>query len=461
MSHVQSVMILRLVGFFFVLGFLIFVHELGHYLAARISGVRVLEFGLGYPPRLAKLFSFQGTDFTLNWIPYGGFARLKGIDELDPAPDSFAVASAWRKLLVLIAGAGMNLLLALLCFTVTYRAGVPVPTGSPELMEVPAAAVNSDFQVRRGDILLYVDGKPIEVPALPAGVRIAEKDQGVGAGAKSGQITILRRGELLDIPVPDNQTVAELLANVGYQVVLGTVITGIAEDSPAALAGIEAGDRVYSIADKPLTQGSQSLIEETHRNLDTEVPLVLLREGQDLITVMVTPRSTPPSGQGPIGIRIANTTSIGYIGAIQALGLGFVDTVGYIWATLSLPAQMIRGQAEFEGAGFIGPVGIATMVGDAIEVTSNTGLWLPVLRLTAALSAALAVINLLPLPALDGGRILFVLLEIVRRKRIEPSKEKVVHLVGMALLLVAMVAITVQDLTVPQQPIDWYGILGR
>ncbi len=454
-------MILRLVGFFVVLGFLIFVHELGHYLAARFSRVRVLEFGIGYPPRLARLFSFQGTDFTLNWIPYGGFARLKGMDDHDPAPDSFSAAVAWRKLLILVAGAAMNLLVAILCFSITYRAGVPVPTGMPELVEVPAGSQAAALALQSGDILLNVNGQPIQVPALPTEVRIAPEEQGLVDNEERGHLSLLRQGELLRMPVPADQTVTGLVEDVGYRVVLGTVITGISDNSPAAQAGLEAGDRVYSLAAMPLTQGSQSLIAETHNNLDREVPMVLLRQGEEWVTVRVTPRSAPPEGQGPIGIRIANATSIGYIHSFQALGLGLVDTVGYIWATLSLPAQMVRGQVESEGANFIGPVGIAAMVGDAIEVTTNTGLWLPVLRLTAALSAALAVINLLPLPALDGGRLLFVLIEMVRRKKIEPAREKVVHMVGMALLLVAMVFITIQDLAVPQQPIDWYGILGR
>ncbi len=454
-------MILRLVGFFVVLGFLIFIHELGHYLAARWTRVRVLEFGLGYPPRLAKLFAFQGTDFTLNWIPYGGFARLKGMDDDDPAPDSFAAASAWRKLLILGAGAAMNLLLALLCFSITYRAGVPVPTGMPELVAVPAGIPAAELRLQSGDILMHIHGQPIQVPLLLTDVRIAERTQRPQTASASGQLTLLRAGEVLHIPVPEEQTGADLMADMDYQVVLSTVITGIAEDSPAFHAGLEAGDQVYSLAGRPLSQGSQSLIEETHRNLDTEVPLVVLREGQEWITIPITPRATPPEGQGPLGIRIANSTTIGYIHFAQALRLGFVDTLGYIWATLSLPAQMMRGQAGSAEVNFIGPVGIAAMVGDAIEATTNTGLWLPVLRLTAALSAALAVINLLPLPALDGGRLLFVLLEVVRRKPIEPSREKVVHMVGMALLLMAMVAITIQDLRVPQQAIDWYGILGR
>ena len=112
-------MILRLVGFFLVLGVIIFVHELGHYLVARLSKVRVEEFGMGYPPRIVKLFKFQGTDFTLNWIPFGGFARLKGMDEEDPGIDSFVSAPSTRKVAILVAGSLMNLLLAFCCFSLT------------------------------------------------------------------------------------------------------------------------------------------------------------------------------------------------------------------------------------------------------------------------------------------------------------------------------------------------------
>lgn len=453
-------MIFRLVGFFVVLGFLIFVHELGHYLAARLARVKVEEFGMGYPPRLAKLFTFQGTDFTLNWIPYGGFARLKGTDEDDPAPDSFGSATQWRKSLILVAGAAMNFLLAIVCFAVTYTTGVPVDTGMPELRDVPAGTLAAEYRLRPGDIILSVNGVSADVPAYANYVRLREPAE-PALEATSGVIALRREGETVQLPAGDLESIRHLLEDVPYQLVLGTRITAVADDSPALAAGIQPGDRVFALADQTIYGGGSSLVEVTRQHLGTEVSLVLLREDGQWVSTRVTPRQDPPENQGAMGIRIASASRIGSVQVARAMLLGVADTIGYVWATLSLPAQMIRGQVQSQDATFIGPIGIASMVGDAIEATSSTGIWLPILRLSGALSAALAIINLLPLPALDGGRLMFVIVEAIRRKRVEPSHERVVHMVGMAVLLLAMVLITIQDLTTPHQPIDWYGILGE
>ena len=186
-----------------------------------------------------------------------------------------------------------------------------------------------------------------------------------------------------------------------------------------------------------------------------------LSGGTEWVSVRITPRPDPPDGQGPLGITVSPTLRIGYVRSARAVLLGLGDTLGYVWATLRLPAEMVRDRESDVSGSLVGPVGIAFMVGDAIEATTRTGLWLPVLKLTGALSAALAVVNLLPLPALDGGRLLFVLIEVVRRRPVHPERARNVHLVGMALLLVLMVALTVQDLTAPRQPIDWYGLLGN
>lgn len=454
-------MIQQLVGFFAVLGFLIFIHELGHYLAARIAGVKVEEFGLGYPPRLARLFSFQGTDFTLNWIPYGGFARLKGTDEDDPEPDSFNAASPWHKILILGAGSAMNLLLAILCFSITYRAGVPISTGVPELITVPAASHAAAHRLQTGDILLGIDDQPAAITAIPDSIRLRAFSPEPDDAYIAEHLTVMRDGTLLQIPLANALTLTELLADTDYRSVLTARITGVADDSPAQHAGIQKDDRVYSLADIVIGQQTDVLVDEIRQHLDVKVPMVLLRQETEWVQTSVTPRSEPPPGQGALGVLLSPTSNIGYVRSSDAVAMGLRDTAGYIWATLSLPAQLIRGQAQPEDTSFVGPIGIAALVGDAIEVTSSTGLWLPVLRLTAVLSAALAIINLLPVPALDGGRILFVLIEVIRRKRIEPAREKVVHMVGMALLLLFMVLVTIQDLTMPQQSIDWYSILGR
>ena len=451
-------MILRLVGFFLVLGVIIFVHELGHYLVARLSKVRVEEFGMGYPPRIVKLFRFQGTDFTLNWIPFGGFARLKGMDEEDEGIGSFISAPSTRKVAILVAGSLMNLLLAFCCFSLTYRVGVPIATGLPELTEVPSESAASDFFLVPGDIILTVNGVEAQVTPFDAQVRLRQptKDE-----PPTGQMALLRKGELMRKSVNTEETLDTILAGSEYRAVLNTQISRVIPDSPAEEVGLQAGDRFYSLAGVPFYLDNEDLVDVTHRNLGKEVALVVLREGTHLETTSVIPRLNPPAGEGPLGVTIRSTSKIGFVGAPYFLALGVADTLVYMQALATLPALIFGGQADGADTGLIGPVGIANLVGDAVEVTTNTGLWLPILRLSGALSSALAVINLLPIPALDGGRLLFVLVEMVRRKPIERSREKLVHVVGMALLLLMMVFITIQDVTSPQEGIDWYAVLGQ
>ncbi len=453
-------MILRLVGFLLVLGIIIFVHELGHYLVARLSKVRVEEFGMGYPPRLVKLFRFQGTDFTLNWIPFGGFARLKGMDEEDPGPDSFTAASGGRKVAILIAGSVMNLLLAFFCFALTYRVGVPVATGLPELSKVPAQSVAARYALEPGDILLEVNGREVHATPFAPQVRL-QRQMATIPEAPTGQMALIRDGELVYLPVAQTETSATILAETAHQAALSIQIGQVIPDSPAERAGLQSGDRIYSLAGSPFYFQMEDLVDVTRQNLGRQVPLVVLRDDTQFITAQVTPRLDPPPGEGPLGITIRSISEIGYVRAPHFLALGVADALGYIQALATLPSQIVRGRADAADATLIGPVGIANLVGDAVEVTTRTGLWLPILRLSGALSSALAVINLLPIPALDGGRLLFVIVELIRRKRVEPSREKLVHMVGMALLLLMMAFITIQDVTSPQEGIDWYAVLGQ
>jgi regulator of sigma E protease len=142
----------------------------------------------------------------------------------------------------------------------------------------------------------------------------------------------------------------------------------------------------------------------------------------------------------------------------QSLWLGLKEALAMAGLTLSLPIQLIRGIIPAELARPVGPVGIGGLIGDAVRYTLNTGWWYPVMRMLGSLSVALAVTNLLPLPALDGGRILFVVVEAIRGKRVDPAKEGLVHLIGMALLVALMLLITWQDLVNPLPSLDWSSL---
>lgn len=347
-----------------ILGFLIFVHELGHFLAARWMGVRVREFGFGYPPRMLKLFERDGVEYTLNWLPLGGFVKMVGEQDDFDGPGSLAAAPPLRRVVVLVAGSFMNIVTAVVLFAVLLTAvGVPRLQADPTRMRVQ--------------------------------------------------------------------------------------IEAIAPDSPAAAAGLQVGDVFISI-DGVEMFGAENVSNAIRAGAGRPVAIVLERAGQRF-TVTVVPRlpAEIPPGQGAIGVRIAplippDAVTRERMGVGEALVAGLTYTVRFIGLMIEGLSGLLRGllgqQSAMPEGGVGGPVAIARITAEV----ARQG-WADLLELTAILSLNLAVINLLPIPALDGGRLLFVLIEGVRRKRIPPEKEALVHLAGFALLLGLMFLITIVD----------------
>lgn len=449
-------MLLTVVSFIIVLGILVFFHELGHYWVARRNGIVVEEFGMGYPPRLVKLFRYDGTDFTLNALPFGGFARMKGEDMGDMSPGSFNSASLGGRAATLIAGPAMNALLAAVLFAASMMVGFPAMAGHPMLAAVAPGSTAGALGLQSGDILLDFAGRPVQVSIeeqTTTTIRTAAADAGAAP-----ELLISRDGELATLPATPAQVQA-VLDEGGYVITLMTLVTGIAEDSPAQTAGIQAGDQVLAVDDVIITR-ENSLSDEIQRRLGQEVTMTLWRDG-GWVEASVTPRIEPPPGQGAVGVQLAPVTEIASMGLLPALWNGVTSTVDYAVLVLQLPVLLIAGQLSPADAQLSGPVGIAQMVGGAVSATIDTGMWYPILRLSAVLSAALAITNLLPLPALDGGRLLFILIELIRGRRVSPEREGFIHMVGFMFLLGLMLLITVRDISSTPQAIDWVQLMGQ
>jgi len=348
-----------------VLGLLIFVHELGHFLAARWMGVRVLEFGFGYPPRAKKLFTRNGVEYTLNWLPFGGFVRMAGEDGDFEAEGSLLSVAPWRRIVVLFAGPFMNFVTAVLLFALLLMAGTPQFTG-----------------------------------------------------------------DAADLPVQ---------------------IIGVAADSPAAQAGLQPDDIILAIQDAEV-RGIDNVSAGIAARAGEETRLTVARENTTL-TVTLIPRRPGeiPAGQGSTGVQIREYVppeqwELVRVGPLAALA-------GGLETTRSLTALMIDGLAGLLRALILpqeslpeGGVGGLVAIGRIAAEVAQEG-WRDLVNLTAFLSINLAILNLLPIPALDGGRITFALIEMARRRRIPPEKEAVVHLAGYALLLALMALITFVDVS--------------
>lgn len=449
-------LLITIISFVVVLGVLVFFHELGHYWVARRHGIEVEEFGMGYPPRIIKLFTYDGTDFTINLIPFGGFARMKGEDGADMSSGSFNAASRWARASTLIAGPMMNALLAIVLFAASFMAGFPAAVAYPQVTAVAPDSLAATLGLQVGDLLLQADDRPTLVSATPEfRYDVWQAEEPTAATT----LTISRDNEIINLPITDQRSVRTLLDSLRYRPVLDTQIVAVAANSPAHLQGLVAGDVIYQVNGAVVTYDNplNVIVQE---NLDRAIPLTVYRSGEWL-TVNVTPRANPPAGEGALGVQISSLTRLATLPILQALWEGVASTFQYIGLVIQLPVLLLMGQLSPAEAQISGPVGIAQMVGGAVSASIDTGLWFPIWRLSAVLSAALAITNLLPLPALDGGRLVFILIETLRGRRINPEREGLVHMVGFMLLLGLMVYITVQDLRTGTMAIDWHTLLGQ
>ena len=339
---------MTIIAFIGMLVMLILAHELGHFITAKASGVRVDEFGLGFPPRLLSIKRGE-TRYSLNLIPIGGFVKMAG--EEDPkVPRSLASKSIGTRALVLSAGSIMNFLLPLILFSVALM-------------------------------------------------------------------------------VPHNQVTGRV------------IVAELAPDSPALHAGIKVGDTLLSVNDKPVNN-SGDLNRYIQLNLGRKITILVRHDDSTLQSLEVIPRWKPPQNQGAVGVVISTSnqtiTSQSYP-FWQAIPRGVSASIEtFVLFKNGIISMIIAA----DPVAMTGPVGIAQMTGEVARAGFS-----PLLEFAAFLSINLALINIFPLPGLDGGRIAFVLLEWVRRgKRISPRTEGRVHLIGLAMLMAFFVIITYQDI---------------
>lgn len=354
-----------------VLAVLIFVHELGHFSVAKWFGMRVDEFGLGFPPRAAS-FKPEGseTTYTLNWLPLGGFVKIFGENgkTIDDPEDpnygrSFQDKPAHAQIAVLVAGVVMNMLLAWLLLSLSYMVGTLALSGNGS-------------------------------------------------------------GEITDA---------------------GVVITQVLPDTPAEEAGLQSGDQISSLSVVGGTS-TQSVTPSTVQELvsqATSSPVVLnILRGDTSSTATVTPATTE-SGERQIGIAMAEAGTL-QLPPLAALAEGARATVSLTEQTVigvyTLLADAVSGGGKSLSQ-VAGPVGIADLVNDA----ADRGL-APLFSFVALISINLAILNLLPFPALDGGRIVFSIIEAIRGKQIPAQVAGIANGIGMALLLLLMVLVTYQDI---------------
>ncbi len=425
----------NLIVFVILLGILIFAHEFGHFVVAKRLGIPVLEFGFGFPPRLFRFLKRDETEYTLNAIPLGGFVRLHG--EEDPnVPGGFATAKPSVRARILLAGVTMNFILAYLAFVTTAYFSPPyVPLQTTRIAAVAPNSPAAEAGLRVGDTVTTINGKDVKdnFPMLSQTLR-------ENAG-RSVSLTIQRGTRTLDplsaIPrVTPPQGEGPL--GIALQSYVGLRVTAVEAGSVADRAGVKAGDALIFFVDPKgrALKNHDELIEYARAHPGLKVEWHIVRDGK-----FIEPE--PLIVQIPDPVTAANaalgvTLRYNWWDAPRA----GAEELGRILASIPAMVQLLlRGPSPQNS--FIGFVGIAQATG---EVAERGGV-LALLEWMGLLSLNLAIVNLLPFPALDGGRLVFVALEWLRGgKRIDPQKEGLVHLVGMAVLLGLMVLVTYFDI---------------
>ena len=344
---------MNLIFFILALSVLVLVHEWGHFIAARKTGVKVEEFGLGLPPRIIGK-KFGDTIYSVNWLMIGGFCRLYGEDGDGKGKDAFNNKKPWQKLLIVLGGVLMNLVLAVIVFSVVYA--------------------------------------------------------------------------ILGVPKETNKV----------------TIIGISKDSPAQKVGLKEEDVILKVADKEIKTPSE-LTTEVAKYKGQFVKLKVSQVSQVEKDFDVEVRENPPEGEGNIGIAISNTemVKVPWYRFYEGIGAGFKEA--FYWGKIIINGvgEMVWGLVTGHVPKDVsGPVG---MYEATSSIKNNQGL-LAVIHFFGIVSVNLAVVNVLPFPALDGGRIMFVLYEMIFRKKANQKFEIIVNNIGMMVLLGLILLITVGDI---------------
>ena len=421
--------VITVVAFLVVLGLLVLVHELGHFLTARLFKVRVEEFGLGFPPRLyprpavVERLKAQGkTVYSLNALPLGGFVRLAGengvvtpgrgssvrpgdapVREANAVtaddPGAFATKPAWQRAIVLVAGAVNNMALAMgLVFLIFAVIGTPQT--KVEIVGVALHSPAAQARIVPGEIIRSVDGR---VPRDPTDVQAL-------TSAHPGRpvtLVLVRQGHPHTV-----QLVPRTSGIPCDQGPMGVITNPVDKHNVPVAAGQALGVALH--VPVAMAQGIGGA-------------LVQLAAGQSQ-----TGRLSPPGPSG-CGYPSLYKTFGGQVR--EALDVGTVRG-----ALQPDPCLSMSGA----GSGLVGPIGIIRQVGCEANAVHSQG-WVPLLTLVAYISADLAIVNLLPIPALDGGRLLFVLISLVTRRRLRPEVEGMAHALGMAALLTLIFVVSLHD----------------
>ncbi len=422
-----------------ILAVLILVHEIGHFVAARLIGAKVEEFGIGIPPRITG-WRHNGVLWSINWIPFGGFVRVLGEDGKSGDSGSINTKSPAQRAFFLVAGSAMNFLLAIVLMILLVgvqgvsKSNVYIASVTPN-----SPAAEAGWQV--GDRVVEVAGVPIE-SSSDVGGRARE------FAGKPMSVVIARGGSLVETSVVPRQNPPpnEGPTGVGISdaVVSHAIVDSVTAGSTAVSAGFQPGDRIVKV-DNEETTDPFALQLALNEASGTTVPVTVVR-GTESVELNFAVPAIDPAGdlltQIGIDIRLDPQFESVPLGSIIPVGIGQAwERTGEMLSGLR---DLVTGRAPLDQ--IAGPIGMGQITSEVVGA-SPLPLWVTLTQLAILLSLNLAILNLLPLPALDGGRLLFVIVEVLRGgKKLAPEREGIVHFAGLILLLGFMFVVAFLDI---------------
>lgn len=408
-----------IIKFIVLISFLVVIHEGGHFLTAKAFGMKVNEFAVGFGPKIWGKQKGE-TLYSIRWIPLGGYCALEGEDDASDDPRAFGNKSVWARFWVVIMGATVNIVFALVVFFIMFMSVGQYQSTVVDYFSENSAGERAGILV--GDEIYKINGKRMRtVSAITEFLRVNKDDEIT--------VTVKRDGEKLDFSFTPN--VVET-GYVGLEFLNNTTeISDVSVDSPAEAVGLKKNDKVLKINGNEIADATEfSSVISNSANVPVEI-VYLRDDAENSVTVT------------PVCPDLLKNYEIGFFGRVQndipgLIAKSWYQTLDQATSMLHQVVEIFTGQINLKYLS--GPVGIAKVVGQA-----NTGYGF--LYLLVFISLNLGIVNLLPIPPLDGGKLVFILIEGISRKKPNPKIEMYLQLAGMCLLLALMVFVTFNDIT--------------
>jgi regulator of sigma E protease len=435
MPHFLDSIAVALPAMAVVLGLLILIHEWGHYAAAKLFKVRVEVFSIGFGKRLLG-FRRGDTDYRISAIPLGGYVKMSGenpMDERTDDPGEFLNHPRWQRFVIAIAGPFMNIVLAVGLLTVVYM----VHYEYPAFIDQPGviAWVKPDSPAAQGGL------QPGDRVIRIAGVQNPTWEQiGLKVMLNPNEqlpLTINRGGQVLEKTIVPKPVSTSEIGSAGWNADESIIVADVERDMPAAKAGIHEGDLIVAVDGKPVP-AIEALIDTLQQTKDRMVNVDVLRDGQKLTFQLqpVLAGNEEKQKRYRVGFESTPLMKIGRLSLVPAFQRSLDDNKRYSFVLLELIQKMVKGKVSMRQVE--GPIGIGSAIGHAVTEKG----WTPLLGLTAGISLNLGIFNLLPIPILDGGVIMLLLIESLMRRDISLQiKERIYQAAFVFLVLFAVTVI--------------------